>query len=280
MKLNAITIDVEDYYMVSAFAKEVKFEDWTNYESRVVPNTRRILELLAEYDIKATFFVLGWVAKQYPKIIMDIHSAGHRIACHSYNHRLIYNLTPEEFREDLRKSKRILEDIIGISVVGFRAPTYSIIKRNLWALDVLIEEGFLYDSSIFPVFHDIYGIPGAMRFPHEIKRPSGMIKEFPLSTFQIKISKIKYKFPIAGGGYLRLLPVGLTKWAINYINNSEGQPVIIYFHPWEIDPMQPIINVGLRSRFRHYLNLDKTTNKLKVLLPSFKFVPIEEIIGV
>ena len=271
---NALTIDVEDYYMVSAFAEIVKFEDWHGYESRVEMNTYKILDLLNDYSIKATFFILGWIAVNHPLLIRDIHSAGHEIACHGYNHRLIYDLTPEEFREDARKAKSILEDITGEPVIGYRATSYSVIKETLWALDILIDEGFLYDSSIFPIYHDRYGLPGADRYPHFIERKNGKILEFPPSTFSI----FKLNVPVAGGGYLRLLPLWITRAAIRRINEQDGKPAIMYFHPWEIDPQQPRLKGRFLSRFRHYVNLNTTIPKLKVFLEGFAFKPLSHLI--
>lgn len=264
---NALTIDVEDYYMVSALADVVKFEDWHRYESRIENNTYKILTLLDKHKVKATFFVLGWVGEHYPEMVKNIHSAGHEVACHGYNHRLIYNLTLEEFREDVHMAKSILEDIIGTPVRGYRAASYSIIKKTLWALDILIEEGFLYDSSIFPIHHDRYGLPDADRFPHVIKRENGTIMEFPPSTYHIFGQNI----PVAGGGYLRLFPLQVTKTAIKRINNNEKKPAILYFHPWEIDIHQPRLNGRWKSKIRHYINLNSTLPKLKVFLNEFKF---------
>ena len=265
--INALTIDVEDYYMVSAFADIVRFEEWGTYESRVEKNTYRILEALNGQNVKATFFVLGWVAERCPKLIRDVHACGHEIACHGYNHRLIYDLTPEQFREDVRKAKGILEDIVGAPVIGYRAASYSIVKETLWALDILIEEKFAYDSSIFPVHHDRYGLPGAERFPHIIKRSSGTIREFPPSTYRI----LGQNIPIAGGGYLRLFPLQVTRTAIRSINEREEKPVIVYLHPWEIDPEQPRLNGRRSSRIRHYINIGSTMPKLKTFLAEFKF---------
>jgi polysaccharide deacetylase family protein (PEP-CTERM system associated) len=270
MIYNALTIDVEDYYMVSAFADVVKFEDWHRYESRVENNTYRLLDLLSEYGVKATFFILGWVAEHYPELVRDIHSAGHEVACHGYNHRLIYNLTPEQFREDVRIAKNILEDITGTPVIGYRAASYSIIKKTLWAIDILIEEGFLYDSSIFPIHHDRYGLPEADRFPHVIKRNNGTIMEFPPSTYNIFGQNI----PVAGGGYLRLYPLHLTKAAIKRINKRDRQIAILYLHPWEIDKDQPRLNGCWKSKIRHYINLNSTLPKLKNFIEEFKFKPL------
>jgi polysaccharide deacetylase family protein (PEP-CTERM system associated) len=267
---NTLTIDVEDYYMVSAFADIVRFEDWHKYESRVEQNTRILLDLFNKFDVKATFFVLGWVGEHYPALVRDIHSSGHEVACHGYNHRLIYHLTHKEFREDVRKAKNVLEDIIGTSVIGFRAASYSIVKKTLWALDILIEEGFLYDSSIFPIHHDRYGLPEADRFPHKIKRENGTIIEFPPSTYQLFGQNI----PIAGGGYLRLFPSWVTKAAMRRINENEERVVIMYLHPWEIDTNQPRLPGKWRSKIRHYVNLSSTMTKLTHMLTVFKFQPL------
>ncbi|MEW6417383.1 MAG: XrtA system polysaccharide deacetylase [Nitrospirota bacterium] len=272
---NALTIDVEDYYMVSAFEDVIKFEDWHRYESRVERNTHKILDLLDEYQVKATFFVLGWVAEHYPNLVRDIHASGHEIACHGYNHRLIYHLTPDEFREDVRIAKSILEDTIGTQVIGYRAASYSIVKRTLWALDILIEEGFLYDSSIFPVHHDRYGLPGADRFPYAIKRNNSTIVEFPPSTYRI----FNQNIPIAGGGYLRLYPLQITKAVIKRINEKEKKIAILYIHPWEIDVEQPRLNGRRISRIRHYINLKSTLPKLRYFLTEFRFGPLSSFLN-
>jgi polysaccharide deacetylase family protein (PEP-CTERM system associated) len=269
--LNALTIDVEDYFHVTAFERQVRREEWDSYELRVAANTRRILTLLDEFHIQATFFVLGWVAERAPGMVRDIAGRGHEIACHGYGHELIYRIGPERFREDVRKSKALLEDICGKRVVGYRAPSYSITKKSLWALDILIEEGFSYDSSIFPVYHDNYGIPDSERFPHEINRAAGMIREFPLTTLPLGMFGKEYRLPIAGGGYLRLFPSSfLLRW-IRRINALEKKPAVLYFHPWEIDPDQPRIRSGFKSRFRHYLNLSSTEGKLRHLFSGTRF---------
>ncbi|HUJ19250.1 MAG TPA: XrtA system polysaccharide deacetylase [Nitrospirota bacterium] len=264
---NFLSIDVEDYFMVSAFADSIKFEDWGAFESRIERNTRRILELLGAQGVTATFFVLGWVGKQFPGVVREIHAAGHEIACHGYNHRLVYDQTPLEFREDIRKAKRILEDITGTGVAGYRAASFSVIKETLWALEVLIEEGFTYDSSIFPVHHDRYGMPEAGRFPHRITTGSGPITEFPPSTYKLFSQNI----PIGGGGYLRLFPLALTMRAITAINEQEKEPAVLYLHPWEIDADQPRMNGRLLSKLRHYINLRSTMPKLITLLNEFDF---------
>jgi len=273
--LNALTIDVEDYFMVSAFADKVKFEDWHTFESRVEGNTCRILDLLDEYGVKATFFVLGWVAERYPKLIKDIQKRGHELACHGYNHRLVYDLSYDEFRKDTRKAKKIIEDVAGEPVIGYRATSYSITKESFWALDILIEEGFKYDSSIFPIIHDRYGIKDFSRFPVKVNlNGAGGILEFPLSTIRLFNSN----FPIAGGGYFRLFPYIFFKKGIKRLNNHEKQPAIFYFHPWEIDPEQPVQNVGWKTRFRHYTNLHKTEDRFKRLLSDFRWGRVSDVI--
>ena len=255
--INALTIDVEDYFHVTAFERHVKPDEWDSYPLRVEGNTLRILDMLDEFALRATFFVLGWVAERLPSLVKEIHRRGHEIACHGYAHQLVYRLSPEEFRKDVSRAKSILENLCGERVNGYRAPSYSIMTRSLWALDVLVEEGFSYDSSIFPISHDVYGIPGGKRFPHEISTHSGRIREFPISTYPLKIGGWQAQLPIAGGGYLRLFPVQLVARAIKSINSKENQPVIIYFHPWEIDPEQPRIRAGFKSCFRHYLNIER-----------------------
>lgn len=271
--VNAFSIDVEDYYMVSAYADVVKLHEWDRRESRVDASTRRVMELLDEYGVKATFFILGWVAQRHPALVRAIREAGHEVASHGYDHQLIYNMTPDEFREDIRKTKRILEDASGGPIFGYRAPSYSIVERSFWAMDILIEEGFTYDSSIFPIRHDRYGIPGAERLPHVIKRKAGAIREFPPSTWRVLGSNL----PMAGGGYLRLLPLWFTRTGISSINTNDRSPAIIYIHPWEVDPGQPRLNGSLLSNLRHYTNLHTTIPKLRELLSNFRFGPIRDL---
>ena len=275
MMINALTVDVEDYYQVSGFESIIREEDWTRLESRVEKNTEKILMLLSSYGVKATFFVLGWIGDRYPGLVKSIQREGHEIACHGYGHKLIYQYSKDFFREDIKKAKAVLEDITGEKVAGYRAPSYSIIEDSIWALDVLIEEGFIYDSSIFPVRHDRYGIPDSKRFPHLIRRDGyGEISEFPLSTLRF----CGINFPLAGGGYFRLFPYWFTRFGLGRINRVEKEPFIFYFHPWEIDPDQPRLNPGRFSRFRHYVNLDKTEERLKKLLGDFKFTPVKNIL--
>lgn len=277
--LNALTIDVEDYFQVNAFARVVRQDQWDSYPLRVDGNTKRILDLLDSFAIKATFFVLGWVAERLPSLVKEIQGRGHEIACHGYGHELVFEIGPERFRADIRHAKSLLEDQCGVRVNGYRAPSYSITKRSLWALDILVEEGFGYDSSIFPVMHDTYGIPDAERFPHQIQTGAGSLLEFPLTTLPFQLGWKKMRLPIAGGGYLRLLPVGIIRRGIATINAREHQPAVLYFHPWEIDPGQPRIQAGMKSRFRHYLNLDKTEDKLKHLFDKMKFSTMHEVLA-
>ena len=274
--LNTLTIDVEDYYMVSAFANRIKFEDWHKFESRVEKNTYILLDLLDLYGVRATFFILGWVAERHPELVKEIDRRGHELASHGYNHRLVYELTPQEFREDTRKSKGIIEDIAGKPVIGYRATSFSITERSIWALDILIEEGLLYDSSIFPIRHDRYGMPNAERFPHPIKSNGRTIIEFPPSTYHILGKNI----PVAGGGYLRLLPLWFTKTALRKINDKEKQPTLLYIHPWELDAEQPRLNGSMLSMFRHYTNIKQTLFKIRRLLESFRFAPIKEVLRI
>jgi len=273
--VNAMTIDVEDYFQVSAFDAVVRREAWADFPSRVVANTEKILAIFAEHRVKATFFVLGWVAERFPSIVASIAAAGHELASHGFNHRLVYEQTPEAFREDVRRAKALIEDQAGQAVRGYRAPSYSITRKSLWALDVLVEEGYAYDASIFPIRHDRYGIPDAPRHPHSLKRAAGDLTEAPPSTVRMGSMNL----PVAGGGYFRLLPYGWTRWGIARINGGEKQPAIFYLHPWEIDPEQPRLQASALSRFRHYRHLDKTEGRLKRLLGDFRFGRLDAVIS-
>jgi polysaccharide deacetylase family protein (PEP-CTERM system associated) len=265
---NALTVDVEDYFHVSALAPSVKRSSWASRESRVVGNTKRLLELFDQFGAKGTFFVLGWVAERYPQLVIDIAARGHEVACHGFSHRLVYEQSPEEFREETLRSKKVLEDIIGAAVLGYRAASYSIVRESLWALDILVELGFGYDSSIFPVTHDRYGIPDAERAPHRLSTPGGkVIVEWPLSTATVA----GFRLPVSGGGYFRLLPYSVTRWGLASINRREQRPFVFYLHPWEIDPGQPRVSASWLSRFRHYTNLDKCEERLRRLLGDFQF---------
>lgn len=329
--INILTIDLEDYFQVHAFSNVIRFEEWDKYESRIERNTDRLLEILYESfrspnselrtPVRATFFILGWIAERYPDLIRRIQKEGHEIACHGYAHKLIYNQTKEEFREDIRKAKAILEDIIGDEVIGYRGPSYSITNRSQWALEILMEKGFKYDSSIFPIHHDFYGFPNAPRFPFLISmngnencefsilnldlrnipqsaigiphsstpnselstlrsrltaedgRTPNCLLEFPLSTVRF----CGQNLPISGGGYFRLFPYPLIRKGLKNINEHETQPFIFYIHPWEFDFEQPRIDgAGLKSKFRHYINLDKTETKFRKLLGDFQFSTIRD----
>ncbi|HEX4947047.1 MAG TPA: XrtA system polysaccharide deacetylase, partial [Blastocatellia bacterium] len=266
---------VEDYYQVEAFTDVVRKEDWSQWESRVERNTQVLLNMFAQHTVQGTFFVLGYVAEQHPQLIRQIAQAGHEVACHSYFHRLVYSQTPEEFRSDLRDAKHRLEDLIGTSVIGYRAPSYSITAQSLWALDILIEEGFRYDSSIFPVHHDRYGMPNAERFPHLLHRSTGEIIEFPPSTVRIG----KTNFPISGGGYFRLYPYWLFRRGWQRINRREAEAAIFFLHPWEVDPDQPIVPGTRLNIWRHRVNLRHTQAKLERLLQDFRFASVQQILA-
>lgn len=273
---HAMTIDVEDYFQVSALEASVNRNEWENLESRVERNTRKILALFAEKNVKATFFVLGWVAERYPSLVREIVAENHELASHGYSHRLVYTQSRSEFREETFRGKALLEDISGIKVRGYRAASYSITRQSSWALDCLIEAGFEYDSSIFPIRHDRYGMPGTPQAPYLLKRPDGgQIVEFPLSAANF----FGFRLPAAGGGYFRLYPYWLTRFLLGTIENWQRIPFIFYLHPWEIDPDQPRISAGMLSTFRHYNNLDSCERRLSRLLSSFSFAPVESVLS-
>jgi len=265
-------VDLEDYYHVYAFRHKIKYAEWKSQPSRIEINTERVLKLLG--DIKGTFFVLGWIAKHFPNVVKAVHRAGHEIACHGLDHEPIFAQSRDEFRMSVRKTKTLLEDLTGEEVIGFRAPTFSVVEETLWALDILMEEGIKYDSSIFPISHDRYGIPIAERFPFTIRKNNMELVEFPMSTFLL----LGRKFPVCGGGYTRLLPYAFTKRNIRSVNR-ENKPVVFYFHPWEIDHEQPRVEIGFLGGLRHYHNLDKNAEKISRLLKDFSFKPFREIIG-
>ncbi len=274
--LNALSVDVEDYFQVSAFSDVVPYRDWGRFESRVERNTLRLLDLFDQRKAKATFFILGWVAERCPRLVREIALRGHEVGSHGYAHRTIDQCTPEEFRDEVRGAKRLLEDLSQAPVIGYRAPSFSITERTLWALEILAEEGFRYDSSIFPIRHDRYGMPAAPRFPHAIPFGDRSLFEFPMSTVRPWGA---FNLPVAGGGYLRLFPYRVTSWGIRRINQAERQPVMVYLHPWEIDPEQPRINGRSLARWRHTLNLTKTAGRLGRLLGEFRFAPVREVLG-
>jgi polysaccharide deacetylase family protein (PEP-CTERM system associated) len=269
---NVLTIDVEDYFHVAALAKSIRPEDWDTISPRVSTNIYQLLDLFDEKDVKATHFVLGWVAERFPDLIREIDSRGHEIASHGYSHQLVYTQSRDQFEKETRDSKNLLEDIIGRPVNGYRAASYSITRKSLWALDVLAELGFKYDSSIFPITHDRYGITGSPEFPHVLETPAKhSLVEYPLSTYRF----LGQNIPIAGGGYFRLYPYWLSRFFFRSINKSSA-PFVFYFHPWEIDPEQPRVEASLFSKFRHYNNLDKTQRRLTSLFVDFNFTTMYE----
>lgn len=303
-QINSLTIDIEDYFQVSNFSKVINFSDWDKYECRVERNTFYLLNILDEFNVKGTFFVLGWIAERYPNLIKSIHKEGHEIASHGYSHKLLNLQAWEEFREDVRKSKRILEDITGKDVIGYRAPSFSLNQKSLWALEILKEEDFKYDSSIFPMNWYRFSTSKKLRFPFIINGNSSgflncqnsfnkliepldinnsinsfneFIIEFPISTIRIFVNN----FPVAGGGYFRLFPYQFIKWGFKRINIQERKPFIFYIHPWEFDENQPSIKgISITSKFRHYINLNKTEEKLKKLLNDFSFSRVKDVLRI
>lgn len=268
LMLNVLTVDVEDYFQVEAFASRVSYDEWNHFTPRVERNLGRVLELFGRHGVRATFFVLGWVAQKFPRLVREIASAGHEVGCHGFAHQRVLRQTPAQFQADVQQARRSLMDEVQQPILCYRAPTFSIVKSTLWAFDVLAEEGFVFDSSVFPVHHDLYGIPTAPRFPcwYETERGNAIF-EFPPST----VRRWHNNWPVAGGGYLRLMPYCLTRWSLKEINEREGQPAMVYFHPWELDPDQPRISAGWRSTWRHYTNLSRTEEKIDRLLRDFRF---------
>lgn len=273
--VNAMSVDVEDYFQVSAFERVVARADWAGFDSRVAGNTRRLLELFQRHGVHATFFVLGWVAERCPSLVREIAALGHEVASHGHHHELVYALTPEQFRQDVRRAKRTIEDAAGCRVDGYRAPSFSVTAASLWALDVLIEEGHTYDASIFPIHHDRYGIPAAPRFPHVIDRAAGSIVEVPGATVRVAGTNL----PVAGGGYFRLLPYAWTRWGISHVNRHDRRPVTFYLHPWEIDPDQPRLVVSRTTALRHYTGLRATHARLDRLMTEFRFDSIASMLA-
>ena len=273
---NAFSVDVEDYFHVGAFAKTISPKDWDSWTPRVVGNTQRMLELLASapQPVCATFFMLGWVAERFPRLVPEIVQQGHEIASHGYGHQLVYTLTEEEFREDVQKTRKMLQDQSGQSVIGYRAPSFSITKRTLWAHRILVEEGYTYDSSVFPIYHDLHGNPDAPREIHTVQTGAGEIIEFPPAV----ITRLGKNIPVGGGGYFRFFPYCITVRWLKEINRL-GKPFVFYIHPWEIDPDQPRIpGAPPKSRFRHYLNLKRTADRLKRLFQDFSFTTVQKIV--
>lgn len=271
MITNAMTVDVEDYFQVSAFENHISRNNWDNMPVRVDKNTHRILDMFAEHDTKATFFTLGWVAERYPELVKRICDEGHELASHGMSHLRVTSQTRDEFRQDIDGAKKLLEDLSGLQVKGYRAPSYSIGKANLWAHEELEEAGYVYSSSVYPVHHDLYGFPEA---PRHMFRCREKLLEIPITTLPVG----KHNIPIGGGGYFRLYPYKFSQWAFRSINKNEQRPAIFYFHPWEIDPGQPRQKgAGLKSTFRHYLNLSKTEQRITRLLKDFNWGRMDHV---
>jgi len=274
MTLNALTVDVEEYFQVEALARHVDRDEWDRLESRVVWETSALLDLFAREGVHATFFTLGWVARRHPPLVRRIVAGGHELACHGDGHRMITQMSPAEFRADVRAAKATLEDIGGVRVDGYRAPTFSVVESTRWALDALRDEGFTYDASIFPIRHDRYGIPTAPRAPHRIASGEGAgLVEFPSSTLRVAGRNL----PVGGGGYLRLLPMAYTRWALDRIA-AEGSPFMVYLHPWEIDAQQPRFPLGRLATLRSYHNVDQIVPRLTELLRAYSFGPARAVL--
>jgi polysaccharide deacetylase family protein (PEP-CTERM system associated) len=270
---NALTVDVEDYFQVSALAPHIARVSWGERPCRVERNVGRLLEMFSRHRVRATFFTLGWIAERYPHLVREIVAGGHELASHGYAHLRASDQGPAEFRQDVRHAKRLLEDIGGQAVQGYRAPSFSIGYTNPWAFDVLVDEGHRYSSSVYPVQHDHYGMPDAPRFPYQA-RPQ--LIEIPLTTTRL----LGRNIPAGGGGYFRLAPYGLSRWALRRVNRLDRKPAIFYMHPWEIDPDQPRVpGTSLKTRFRHYVNLHRTEPRLSRLLQDFSWGRVDEVFG-
>ena len=272
--IHHFTVDVEEYFQVSAFEGCIPRERWNELESRVVPSVARLLELLAQHGARATFFVLGWVAERHPQIIRDMVSAGHEVASHGWDHARITQLSPERFRQETRRTKQVLEDVAGAPVVGFRAPSFSLVPGYEWALDILLEEGYRYDSSLFPVRRPGYGYPNGKRDPHWLRLPGGRLAEVPPTTLR----RWGLNLPAGGGAYFRLLPYRLIREALLDCERR-GVPGTFYIHPWELDPEQPRLRAPFLTRIRHYGGLRRTEPRLIRLLEEFRFRPIIETVA-
>lgn len=267
---NALTVDVEDYFQVAAFAPYISRSEWPERECRVEANMDRILHMLDERDIKATFFTLGWIAERYPQVVRRIVDNGHELASHGYGHERASHQTRDAFYSDIQLAKLLLEDIAGDEVKGYRAPSFSIGKGNLWAFDCLEQAGYRYSSSVYPILHDHYGMPDAPRFPHRVSN----LLELPVTTLRLA----NRNWPASGGGYFRLLPYALSRWMMRQVNEQEGMPAIFYFHPWEIDVHQPRIpGINAGARFRHYVNIDQMESRLRRLLADFDWGRMDRI---
>lgn len=274
--LNVFSVDVEEYFHDETFRHLISQDQWDGLEQRVVPSTTQLLSLLDESAIKGTFFVLGWVAERNPELVKNIQRSGHEVAIHGYDHRPITVLSRDEFREDIHKAKGIVEDLIGEPVLGYRAPTFSVVESTRWALEILLEEGIRYDSSVFPIVHDRYGIPTADRYPYVEQVGDRQLIEFPMSTIRL----VGRNLPFVGGGYTRLLPMPLVRWGMRSVVHRERKPMILYVHPWEVDPEHPVLGVGRVGRTRHYHGLRKVEPRLRELLADFRFGTAREVLGI
>jgi polysaccharide deacetylase family protein (PEP-CTERM system associated) len=269
---HALSIDLEEFFQIHALCDVVHPHMWEGFPSCVEQNTEKILGLLEKRSIKATFFCLGWIAERHPNLIKHIYSSGHEIACHGYSHQVIYNQDQSTFREDVETAKKILEDITGSEVIGYRAPTYSITMKTLWALEILEDLGFHYDSSIFPIYHDNYGIPDSPRLPHKL--PGTQMVEFPISTLRFG----KCNFPVSGGGYFRLFPYPITRMALGSLNKRK-EPFVFYIHPWEFNPETlRVKNMRVLSRFRTFIGISRTYEKFSRLISDFEFAPVKQVL--
>jgi polysaccharide deacetylase family protein (PEP-CTERM system associated) len=273
--VNAMTVDVEDYFQVSAFEGRIASADWERMPVRVDANTNRILDLFASRGVHATFFTLGWVAERFPALVRRIAESGHEVASHGFDHTRVIHQDPAQFRADVTRTKQLLEDVTGRAVNGYRAASYSIGASNLWALDVLQETGYRYSSSIYPIRHDLYGMPDAPRFAFRVRNDG--ILELPITS----VDALGRRWPCGGGGFFRLFPYAVSSWGLRRVNRVDRQPGIFYFHPWEVDPMQPRIEgIGLRTRLRHYLNLSRTEGRLERLLADFRWDRMDRVFGI
>jgi polysaccharide deacetylase family protein (PEP-CTERM system associated) len=269
--VNALTIDVEDYFQVSAFAPYIQRSEWESMPCRVEQNIDRILALLSDTHVKATFFTLGWIAERYPELVRRVSQSGHELASHGFSHQRATDQGRHEFLADIRLAKAILEDISGHAVNGYRAPSFSVGPSNPWASECIGEAGYRYSSSVYPIRHDHYGVPDAPRFAHE---SSAGVLELPVATVRM----FRANWPAGGGGYFRLLPYTVSRWSIRHINNVDGRPAMFYFHPWELDPDQPRVQgPGAKSRFRHYLNLKRTEPRMRRLLADFRWDRVDRV---
>lgn len=269
---NALSFDVEEYFMVTGFDEFVNRDEWDEYPQRLEVGMDRILNILEEHETRATFFFLGWIARRHPSLVREVANRGHEIASHGDSHRVLYELTPADFAKEVQRSLDAIGKAYDGRVTGFRAPSFSIREETLWALEILEEFGFEYDSSIFPCKRQRYGMPAAPRFPYKV---GGELREFPLSTVEVFGRRI----PVCGGGYLRLYPLPVTRWAIDRINQKEGRPVVVYLHPWEFDPDQPRLEGDVANRFRHWVNIRKTPERLSALCSEYDFAPLREVLG-